>query len=234
MLTLLLFIILFASVAMLYAEGLWGNAIRLVNVVTAALLATNYYEPLARWLENFNETFGTYMYVWDFVALWGLFAVFMVIFRAVTDALSRVKVRFMKIVDRIGSAVLALWVGWVMVCFTAFSLHTAPLAEQFLGMPIETDSRIFLGLGPDRQWLAFMQTVSRGQFSRTGSKEELKKKAYGVRAGETDEEKVLCVFDRNAEFLLKYRVRRKRLESYNDRRGAVRVRPADRGSQYDK
>ena len=57
----LLFVVLFATVAMLYAEGMWGNAIRLVNVITAALLATNFYEPLGNWLENFGETFGTYM-----------------------------------------------------------------------------------------------------------------------------------------------------------------------------
>ena len=45
--TLLMIIILFASVAMLYNDGMWSNAIRLINVVTAALLAMNFYEPLA-------------------------------------------------------------------------------------------------------------------------------------------------------------------------------------------
>ena len=38
-----LLVVIFIAVAIsLYTEGLWGNALRLINVVTAALLATNF------------------------------------------------------------------------------------------------------------------------------------------------------------------------------------------------
>ena len=46
-LPLLMFVILFAIVAACFGEGMWSNAVRLVNVVTAGLLATNFFEPVA-------------------------------------------------------------------------------------------------------------------------------------------------------------------------------------------
>ena len=57
LLPVLMFVILVACVASLYTEGMWGNAIRLVNVVFAALLAVNFWEPLARFAEGKEATF---------------------------------------------------------------------------------------------------------------------------------------------------------------------------------
>ena len=48
-------------------SGLWSNTITLVNVLTAGLLATNYFEPLADFFEGRNSSFT---YVWDFLAIW--------------------------------------------------------------------------------------------------------------------------------------------------------------------
>ena len=96
MLSLLLFLIFFACVAMSYNEGMWTNAIRLINVVTAALLAVNYFEPVAQWLDDWEPS---YTYIWDFLALWALFAIFMSILRELTDRISRVQVRFLKLAD---------------------------------------------------------------------------------------------------------------------------------------
>ena len=217
----LLFVIFIACVATLYTEGMWGNAIRLINVVTAGLLATNFWEPLARWMEGFNASYG---YFWDFIALWGLFGLFMVVLRLATDVLSRVKVRFLAVVDRVGSAFFAVWVGWVMVCFTAFTLHTAPLARNFLFGGFNPQRRMFV-MAPDRQWLGFVQKVSRGSFSRAAGKAELEQRKYGSDANERDQK--LCVFDRNAEFIPKYATRRANLEAYVNEKSAFRVLPAD-------
>ena len=145
--TLLLLVVLAACVGVLYPEGLWSNAVRLINVVTAALVATNFFEPVARWLDGMADSFT---YFWDFVALWGLFCAAMVVMRVATDLISRVKVRFLKIVDRVGSAVFALAVGWVMVCFVTMTLHTAPLAKEFLWGGFDPSQKMFLGLAPDR------------------------------------------------------------------------------------
>lgn len=231
MLTLLMFVIVIACVGFLYAEGMWGNAIRLVNVVTAALLATNYFEPAANWLQG---KFPTYMYTWDFLALWGLFGIFMIIFRLATDLISRVKVRFLKLADRIGSAFFAAWIGWVMVCFTMMTLHTAPLARKFMGDAFQAENRMIMGMAPDRQWLGFVQWVSRYQFGRSAGKAEMAKGTYGVRSEDEQWEQNRCVFDRNSEFMPKYATRRARLESHCEKTGELRVRKENISSHYDQ
>jgi hypothetical protein len=224
MLTLFLLLIFAACIGLLYTEGMWSNAIRLVNVVTAGLLATSYFEATAGMLEGMMPS---YTYVCDFLAVWLLFALFMVVFRLLTDTISRVKVRFLGLADRIGSVFFAVLVGWVMMCFTGMTLHTAPLARSFMG-GYSPESRMFLGLAPDRQWLAFVQRVSLGQFSRGMSEEDRKKNLYGQREGDKDWEKKLRVFDRNSEFLPKYATRRARLEAHMAQPGtrSLRVDPS--------
>ncbi len=213
MLTLLLFVIFIACVGCLYTEGMWGNAIRLINVVTAALLATNFWEPTAAWLEGYSETFATYTYLWDFLALWGLFGIFMVIFRAATDLLSRVKVRFLKLADRIGSVVFAAWIGWVMVCFTAMTLHTAPLARDFMGGAFKPEQRAANSWSPEIKWLGFVQKMSRGQFCRSATEQQWKDEKY--------------VFDPHGLFMPKYATRRANLEAYMNQHSTLRVLPED-------
>ncbi|MBN2474615.1 MAG: CvpA family protein [Pirellulales bacterium] len=207
MFTVLMFVVLFACVACLYTEGIWGNALRLINVVTSALLAMNFYEPVADMLDGWGPS---YTYFWDFLALWGVFGVCMVVFRLATDRLSRVKVRFLKIADQIGSAVLAIWIGWVMVCFTATTMHTAPLARNPLWGSFNPEQRMFFGLAPDRQWLAFTQKISRGSFARSASESQRKQEKY--------------VFDPKGEFMLKYATRRAKAETSIETSGTMRVR----------
>lgn len=204
-LNILLLVIFFACVACLYTEGLWGNAILLINVMTSALLASNFFEPVAGWMEG---QFPTFTYVWDFLALWGLFGVFMIVLRLATDFLSRVKVRFLKIADQIGGAILCLWTAWVIVCFTAMSLHTAPLAREHLRGSFQPEQRMFFGLAPDRQWLGFVQSTSLGQFCRSGTEKGKNEKT---------------VFDAQGEFMPKYATRRATLETHLRSAGTIRV-----------
>ncbi len=191
-LTILMLVILLACVAMCYAEGMWSNAVRLINIVTAGLLAMNFFEPLARWLTGWQPS---YTYLWDFLSLWGLFVVFMLVFRILTDQLSHVKVRFLKLADRIGSGVLSLWIGWVMVCFTMTTLHTAPLAKVFMWEGFQPEEKMFFGLAPDHRWLAFTQSMSKGTFSCSSE----------------------SVFDPDSEFIPKYERRRADLEEQIDK-----------------
>lgn len=163
-----LLVVIFIAVAIsLYTEGLWGNALRLINVVTAALLATNFHEPLANWLEDMMPS---YKYLCDFISLWLLFAVSMGVLRAMTDFVSKVKVRFLKIADQVGSGILACCVAAVMVSFIAVTLHTAPLSEKFMFGGFQSDTPMMAGLAPDRKWLGFSRTVSRGAFARSPAK----------------------------------------------------------------
>ncbi len=225
MLTTLLIVIFVACVALLYGEGMWSNAIRLINVVTAALLATNYFEPMARWLEGQAPTFT---YLCDFLALWMLFVLFMVLFRVGTDLLSRVKMRFLKIVDVSGGVFFSCWIGWVMVCFTTMTLHTAPLARSFMHGEFQPEERMVLGLAPDRKWLGFAQKQSMGVFSRSVGDRDFERYPQWETQWTEDEART---FDPLSEFLPKYATRRANLEGYNSQYGALRVREEHLESQ---
>ncbi len=200
-LPLLMLMLIFAVVATCFNEGIWSNVVRLINVITAGLLAMTFFEPLARALDSWQPS---YTYLWDFLSLWGLFGLFLLIFREITDRVSHVNVRFLKLADRIGGVVLSLWIGYVMVCFTMMTLHTAPLGRTFLfgGFSNETDARMFFGITPpDRQWLGFTQKMSTAAFA--GSEE----------------------FDPNAEFMPKYATRRFELEKHVAATDSLRVGP---------
>ena len=66
LLTVLLLTILAACVGSLYTEGIWSNAMHFINVVTAGLLAMNFFEPVARGIE---EAVPSGSLVADFAAL---------------------------------------------------------------------------------------------------------------------------------------------------------------------
>jgi hypothetical protein len=159
---LLLFMVFIATALCLLTEGMWSNAIRFINVVFAALLATNFWEPAAKLLEGAMKG-GSYW--WDFVSLWVLFALFVTILQTVTNKVSRVKVRFLAIVNKVGGIVLAFVTAAVLVCFANFTIHTAPLAEKACqgGFPSQSS------ISPDRQWVRFVSLVSGGSLSQFGT-----------------------------------------------------------------
>jgi hypothetical protein len=162
-------------VGFLFRDGLWSNVIRLVNVVFAGLLAMNFYEPLAKFLTNYNELLHPYVSFFDFLALWICFVLFVVVFRAVTDAVSRVRMRFLKVVDLYGGIVLSLCIGWIMVGFTLTSLHAGPLGQYPLLGSFQPQSSMFFGMfAPDRQWLGFTKYQSSGPYCRSVSEDQLK------------------------------------------------------------
>jgi hypothetical protein len=186
-------LIVLVVVATIGNEGMWSNAITLFNVVTAALLATNFWEPITAWLLK-KQPGG--VYIFDYPVLWGLFAGSYLALRTVTDTISRVRVRFPKPVDQVGSYAFAAWTGWVVVCFFAMTLHTAPLSRNFLFGGFQPEKQMFFGLAPDREWLGFMQKMSRGGFAR--------------RAPAGSEEHV---FDPEGKFMMKYATRRGIMQS---------------------
>jgi len=208
---LLMFLILAACIGVLYPEGLWSNAVRLVNVTTAALLAMNFFEPLANLIEGFGEWFASATYFWDFLSLWIVFGVSMIVMRLATEAISRVRVKFLKVVDRAGSVFFAACVGGVLLSFVMATLHTAPLAQKFLFEGFDPSRRMLL-VGPDWQWLGFMQHVSKGAFARSEP----------------------VVFDADKQFVNKYSSRRGTLEKYVEEKKAFRVASSDAAQSAPK
>jgi hypothetical protein len=190
---LLMVVILLVCLAMMWNEGFWSNALILVDVVFAALIATSYYEPLAQLLDNALPTFT---YFWDFLSVWMIFVIVMSVLRGLTDMISRYKISFKMPIEMAGRVITPLLTGWVMVCFVSFTLHMAPLGRSPLkgSFQAEPMSNNFMGYAPDRSWLAFVHARSQGSLSKMKPR----------------------VFDPEGEFVLKYGARREQLESLPD------------------
>ena len=234
MLTGILFLVMLVCIAFLWNEGLWGNAITLINVVLAALIATNYFEPVAAFIEGVDDSLATFTYLWAFLSIWLVFVVAFGVMRTVTDRLSKTKVRFKGVVEYAGRSILAIVVGYVFMSFTCMTLHLAPLAEhpfggsfhRASGEPSVTgalygvDNTIpshFAGiLAPDRQWLAFVQSRSWAPNEDSSSVGALSRwTGFGIWEKRT--------FDPKSRFIFKYGARRRALEEYNKEFGALRV-----------
>jgi hypothetical protein len=155
--------VLFFCIAFIFNEGLWSACVLLINVLLAGIIATNFFEPLATWFEGMMPSFT---YFWDFIALWLCFAIALVVLRLLTGMLSKYRVRFKKPVDTAGGLFFAACIGWVMMQFTLFSFHFAPLSRNFLGFQEMPDTKMVFGLAPDRTWMSLMRTLSTGSLSR--------------------------------------------------------------------
>ena len=203
---LFLFLIFLITAAALWFQGLWNIALTLINMILAMLIATNFFEPICTLIESVGG--ASFTYLLDFLILWVLFAVVFGILRAFSDMLSKKAVKFNLPVEMAGRSILAIWCGYLMVCFTAFSLQMAPLNDSTPMGAWETPlSSSFLGMAPDRQWLGFMQSRSRGALARGNFSGVTHPNDQGINV-ET--------FDPNSEFPLRYRERR---ENYNKAEG---------------
>jgi hypothetical protein len=184
MIFLLLLLVLAAVAAGVWFQGLWSAAITVVNMLLAMLVATSFYEPICTALEGVGAA-ATYTYLLDFIVLWLLFGITFAILRSVSDFIAKKPMKFDLPVDMAGRTILALICGWLMVCFVSFSLHMAPLNSPApLGAFASPAAKSFGPFAPDRMWLAFMHT--RTTPAALGGNQ----------------------FDKNADFLLRYRDRR--------------------------
>ena len=217
MLTLLLLLAFLAVVAASWFMGLWSNLVTLVVLMLSGLIATNFFEPLAAYLDTpvvggppAIGSAGTYTYLLDFVAFWGIFLISLALLRGLTDFLSRYRIKFDIFTEMIGRSLTAIWIGWVFVMITAFSFQLAPLPADVVQATPE--SGMFLGLAPDRQWMAMMQSRSRGALSRS---------KFSDRPRHADDaEKNVEPFDSQADLIYRYRSRRERLATLSDLRVA--------------
>jgi hypothetical protein len=190
-------LVAFVIVAGLSAlQGLWSSAINVVNITMAGLVATNFFEPLAKLIDSSGSN-----YMIDSIVLWALFALTFIILRLITQSLSDHDVYFIKPVEIAGRALLGIWAGWVFVCFAAFAMVTAPIGSQPLGAWDSPDAKSFLVFSPERMWMAFAQSRSMGALANSNSGAELHPE---------DAQTGAQVFDSKGDFTYKYYARRKK------------------------
>lgn len=187
MLSGILVLVWLVCIAMLWNEGMWNNCITLINVLLSALLAMNYFEPAADFLDS---KMPSYTYVVDYLAIWFVFFLSYIILRAVTDQISKTQVKFIMPVEQAGRIISVIAIGWIMVCLTLASMHTAPLARTAVrgGFQAEPMSNNFLGMAPDRMWLGYVQHRSKNALSNSPP----------------------VVFDADGEYIFKYGGRRQK------------------------
>lgn len=202
MMTLFLLLVFLATAGLIWLHGLWGAAITLINMTIAMLIATNLWEPLSDVGESQDASFT---FIFDFVVLWLTFFFTFGVLRSITDMLSKTRVKFDLPIEMAGRSILAIWCGWLMVCFVAFSLMMAPLnSETPLGAWASPKDGAMI-FSPDRLWLGFVHSRSRGALSR-GKIED------GPDPHPDDESLNVEVFDPLAEFPIKYHDRRVKFE----------------------
>lgn len=155
-------IVVFAALAMMVREGLWSNTITLINVIVSGLAAFGFYSPLAVRLDE--QLNGQYTYLLDFLCLWVIFTVVMLICRTLTGVASRTRLRFKYPIDAIGGPLVGLITAWVLAGFVMATLHTSPMPKDaFGGKLVHSESEVATASGltaPDLAWLRFVQRVS--------------------------------------------------------------------------
>jgi uncharacterized membrane protein required for colicin V production len=198
LLNLVLLVVIFATAAMLFRDGLWGNAITLVNVVIAGLIAVNYFEPATRYLSSVVPYMDYNLDVMVFGAMFG--AVYAAL-RYIGLQVSQHTVRFHPIADQIGGGLLSLATGWVLVCLIVFAMHMSPMSRVYFFEGFQPEKEMFFGLAPDRNWLGFVSRQSTGSLG----------------SNVVDAEgNVTSQFDPKGDFMLRYASRRTYLEKRND------------------
>jgi hypothetical protein len=165
MIDFLLLAVLAAVTWCVASEGTWGAATVFLSVLFAGLIAMNCFEPLAATLEGAAPGWAPYC---DLVALLGLFTAFVFAFRAAGEYLMPTYIDVPGALHNSARWLLAAGTGYLVVAVILTSFHTAPLPRSFFGFDPGPNRKMFFGIGPDMQWLAFNQFVSQRSLSGSG------------------------------------------------------------------
>jgi hypothetical protein len=127
LLLILLSFIFFAGVSMTVNEGLWSNTISVFVIIVAALIAIpwGYFVGVIVVVAAQPSEENTWAFV--FASVWGMFALAAVILRLITDRLSRVRMKFIPQLDKIGGVLMGLVVATMFSSFAALTLVLLPI-----------------------------------------------------------------------------------------------------------
>jgi len=204
MVTLLILLVFFAAIGSTWWFGIWNNLLTLINLLLSGLIASGFYENVAEFL---NSRIPDWTNVMSFVSVWLTFVVSFIVLRALTDMISSKKLKFEKTTEIIGQSVLSVWIACVFVSFTLFTLHLSPLPPAVFQEDLASST---MGIGPDRFWLGFVQSRSRGALSSPKEKNLLAGEFRGASHPE-DAELDARVFDAEGSFIPTNVIRRQKL-----------------------
>ena len=168
------------------------------------MIASGFYENVT---EQLNQSMSGWKNVTSFLAVWLTFVVSFIVLRALTDMISSKKLKFERTTEIIGQSVLSVWIACVFLAFMLFTLHLSPLPPTAFQ---EDPASSTLGIGPDRFWLAFVQSRSRGALSTPKEENVLAGKFTGP-SHPDDAELDARVFDAEGSFIPTNVIRRQGL-----------------------
>jgi uncharacterized membrane protein required for colicin V production len=154
-----------------WGEGVVTAFTMAVNVFLAGLVAFNYWEPLADYLEPmFRETFLEGYE--DFLVLVVLFSVVLGVLRLACNSIVHTQIDQYPMLQQLGAVFFGLLTGYLLAGFEICVLQTLPWHENFMSFEpkVESENKSPPGrhfLPPDRVWLALMNRAGRVAFSQT-------------------------------------------------------------------
>jgi hypothetical protein len=147
----------------LTSEGLWGAALMFFNVVFGAMIAFNFYEPLASLLDRTGINWGFS----DTLCMMGLFCVSVLLLRLTTETIAPVQVRFPPALYHAGRLLFGLAGATVTMAVVILAFEAAPVHKKVFYF-IDYETKPPFGLGLDHQWLGFFQYQTGAVFARYG------------------------------------------------------------------
>jgi hypothetical protein len=159
MIDMLLLAVIAAVTWCVASEGAWGSALTLISVLIGGLLAMNFFESLAEFLQGTVASSVEWSHRWDVISLLGLFALFTFGLRALTEKIMPTFVQVHPIAFNISRWAFGLMTGYLTAAILLTALHVSPLPRNFWGFTPERNN-LLDAVAPDRQWLAYTQYVS--------------------------------------------------------------------------
>jgi len=139
------------------SEGVWGAALTFLCVVFSGLIAMNFFEPLAGFLD---AQVPSWRNRFDLIALLGIFAAATMLLRELAARVAPVSIEVHPMFYQAGRWAFSAATGYVTIAILLTALHTVNFPYRaFLGF--NPSSKNFFGVAaPDRQWIAFTQHVT--------------------------------------------------------------------------
>jgi hypothetical protein len=156
-------LVLFLTYA-LTSEGLWGSALMFFNVLFGAMIAFNFYEPLATLLDSTGIPWGFS----DTLCLVLLFSITVGILRMTTETLAPAQVRFPMPIYHTGRLIFGLGAASITMAIVILAFHCAPVHKKIFQV-VDYDSKPPFGLGLDHRFLGLFQHETGAVFTNFSS-----------------------------------------------------------------
>jgi hypothetical protein len=108
-------------------EGLWNNTITVFIIIIAALISIPWGYVLGGAIAVAAQPSDENVWAFLFAGVWGVFALSATLLRLIADKLSRVRMRFLPQLDKIGGVLMGLVVATMFNSYVAVTLVLLPL-----------------------------------------------------------------------------------------------------------